>query len=178
MSEDLLALTAQIVSAHVKKNTVEVGDLPALIRDVFRTLSGLGETAPPPVADAAKPAVPATKSVFASHIVCMEYGEDDHVETAPDDRARPFDRSVPFEIQPARDLSDGRARLCQNALLPRQTNGAGQKPRRRAEESRPPQINRACDDRVPVGGTRSAAFERTRLAFLFERQRCLVEILS
>ena len=43
MSEDLLALTAQIVSAHVTKNTVEVADLPALIRDVFRTLSGLGE---------------------------------------------------------------------------------------------------------------------------------------
>src|SRR5580698_9259223 len=75
MSEDLLALTAQIVSAHVKKNAVEVGDLPALIRDVFRTLSGLGEAAPAPVADAAKPAVPATKSVFASHIICMECGK-------------------------------------------------------------------------------------------------------
>jgi predicted transcriptional regulator len=75
MSEDLLALTAQIVSAHVKKNSVEVGDLPALIRDVFRTLSGLGETAPAPAADAAKPAVPATKSVFASYIICMECGK-------------------------------------------------------------------------------------------------------
>jgi predicted transcriptional regulator len=75
MSEDLLALTAQIVSAHVQKNTVEVADLPALIRDVFRTLSGLGETAPAPVADSAKPAVPATKSVFATHIICMECGK-------------------------------------------------------------------------------------------------------
>jgi predicted transcriptional regulator len=75
MSEDLLALTAQIVSAHVKKNTVEVADLPTLIRDVYRTLSGLGDAAPAPVAEAAKPAVPATKSVFASHIICMECGK-------------------------------------------------------------------------------------------------------
>ena len=75
MSEDLLALTAQIVSAHVKKNTVEVGDIPTLIRDVYKTLSGLGDAAPAPVAEAAKPAVPATKSVFASHIICMECGK-------------------------------------------------------------------------------------------------------
>ncbi|MGD0432675.1 MAG: MucR family transcriptional regulator [Acetobacteraceae bacterium] len=61
MSEDLLALTAQIVSAHVQKNTVEVADLPALIRDVFRTLSGLGEAAPAPAPEAAKPAVPAAR---------------------------------------------------------------------------------------------------------------------
>src|SRR3954452_13100425 len=74
MSEDVLALTAQIVSAHVTKNAVDVGDLPALIRDVFRTLSGLGD-APAPVVDTAKPAVPATKSVFASHIICMECGK-------------------------------------------------------------------------------------------------------
>jgi predicted transcriptional regulator len=75
MSEDLLALTAQIVSAHVTKNTVEVGELPTLIRDVYRTLLGLGDAAPAPVAEAAKPAVPATKSVFASHIICMECGK-------------------------------------------------------------------------------------------------------
>jgi predicted transcriptional regulator len=75
MSEDLLALTAQIVSAHVTKNTVEVGDLPTLIRDVFRTLSGLGGAAPTPVTETAKPAVPAARSVFASHIICMECGK-------------------------------------------------------------------------------------------------------
>ncbi len=75
MSEDVLTLTAQIVSAHVKKNAVEVADLPTLIREVFRTLSGLGEAAPAPVAESAKPAVPAARSVFASHIICMECGK-------------------------------------------------------------------------------------------------------
>lgn len=80
MTEDVLALTAQIVSAHVKKNAVETGDLPVLIRDVFRTLSGLGGSPAPaaepaPVAESAKPAVPATKSVFQDHIICMECGK-------------------------------------------------------------------------------------------------------
>ena len=76
MSEDVLALTAQIVSAHVTKNTVDVGDLPALIRDVFRTLSTLGEGgAPAPAPEPTKPVVPAARSVFASHIICMECGK-------------------------------------------------------------------------------------------------------
>jgi len=74
MPEDVLALTAQIVSAHVTKNAVDVGELPTLIREVFRTLSGLGE-APAPAAETAKPAVPAARSVFASHIICMECGK-------------------------------------------------------------------------------------------------------
>lgn len=78
MADDVLALTAQIVSAHVTKNTVDAGDLPALIRDVFNTLSGLGEDAPAPRAaepEAARPAVPAAKSVFPSYIVCMACGK-------------------------------------------------------------------------------------------------------
>jgi predicted transcriptional regulator len=75
MPEDVLALTAQIVSAHVTKNTVDVGDLPTLIRDVFRTLSSLGEAAPAPVPEPTKPVVPAARSVFASHIICMECGK-------------------------------------------------------------------------------------------------------
>jgi len=80
MAEDVLSLTAQIVSAHVTKNAVEVGALPDLIRDVFSTLSSLGDTpAAAPVSaaatDVATPAVPATKSVFATHIICMECGK-------------------------------------------------------------------------------------------------------
>jgi predicted transcriptional regulator len=75
MPEDVLALTAQIVSAHVTKNTVDVGDLPGLIRDVFRTLSTLGDAAPAPAPEATKPVVPAARSVFASHIICMECGK-------------------------------------------------------------------------------------------------------
>ncbi|MFL5254879.1 MAG: MucR family transcriptional regulator [Rhodopila sp.] len=73
MSEDVLGLTAQIVSAHVTKNTVPVEELPALIREVYKTLSTVGE-APAPV-EALKPAVAVTKSVFADHIICLEDGK-------------------------------------------------------------------------------------------------------
>ena len=99
MSEDLLSLTAQIVSAHVKKNTVEVADFPALIRDVFRTLSGLGEAPPAPAADTAKPAVPAHEvGVRLAHHLHGVREEDDYVETAFDDGTWTVDRSVPVEI--------------------------------------------------------------------------------
>ena len=38
---DLLALTADIVSSHVANNSVSVNDVPQLIQNVFATLSGL-----------------------------------------------------------------------------------------------------------------------------------------
>ncbi|MEC8038155.1 MAG: MucR family transcriptional regulator, partial [Pseudomonadota bacterium] len=47
-NSELLALTADIVAAHVSNNSVAVGDLPRMIADVYDSLSGLGE-APAPV---------------------------------------------------------------------------------------------------------------------------------
>jgi predicted transcriptional regulator len=73
MAEDVLGLTAQIVSAHVTKNPVSVEDLPGLIREVYKTLASVGETAAP--VEAAKPAVPVTKSVFPDYVVCLEDGK-------------------------------------------------------------------------------------------------------
>ncbi|HTW71995.1 MAG TPA: MucR family transcriptional regulator [Acetobacteraceae bacterium] len=69
----VLALTAQIVSAHVSKNPVEPERLPELIREVYRTLAGVAEE--PAETARPKPAVPATKSVFADYIVCLEDGK-------------------------------------------------------------------------------------------------------
>ncbi|MBE0531874.1 MAG: MucR family transcriptional regulator [Rhodospirillales bacterium] len=70
---ELLELTTEIVVAHVGNNTLPVGDLAALIGDVYRTLSNLGET--PEVPEAAKPAVPIKRSVFPDYIVCLENGK-------------------------------------------------------------------------------------------------------
>ncbi len=74
MSEDMLGLTAQIVSAHVTKNPVPVEELPALIREVYKTLSTIGEVSAAPVG-APKPAVVVTKSVFPDYIVCLDCGK-------------------------------------------------------------------------------------------------------
>lgn len=73
---DLLGLTAEIVSAHVSNNSVSVNDLPALITEVHRTLSGLGG-APQPRVEAEKPtpAVPVKKSITPDYLVCLEDGK-------------------------------------------------------------------------------------------------------
>jgi predicted transcriptional regulator len=87
LSPDVLALTAQIVSAHVSNNSVTPDALPLLIQDVYRTLSGVGHT--PPAPERPQPAVPVKKSVFADHIVCLEDGKKlkmlkRHLKTAYD----------------------------------------------------------------------------------------------
>ena len=71
-TDDVLGLTARIVSAHISNNAVAVEALPALIQDVFRTLSGVHKRAPEP--ERPQPAVPVKKSVFPDHIVCLEDG--------------------------------------------------------------------------------------------------------
>lgn len=70
---DMLGLTAQIVSAHVSNNSVAPDALPALIQEVYRTLTGVGKE--PVQADKPQPAVPVKKSVFPDHIVCLEDGK-------------------------------------------------------------------------------------------------------
>lgn len=74
MDHNLLGLTAQIVSAHVSNNSIEADVLPVFIRDVYKTLSHIGQE---PVAPAEKPqpAVPVRKSVFPDYIVCLEDGK-------------------------------------------------------------------------------------------------------
>jgi predicted transcriptional regulator len=72
-NDDVLGLTAQIVSAHVSNNSVTPDSLPALIQEVYRTLSGVGRE--PPAQDKLTPAVPVKKSVFPDHIVCLEDGK-------------------------------------------------------------------------------------------------------
>ena len=69
---DLLEFTAQIVAAHVSNNPVDSETLPALIQDVFRALSEVGQ---PASADKPVPAVAVKKSVFPDYIICLEDGK-------------------------------------------------------------------------------------------------------
>jgi predicted transcriptional regulator len=71
--QDVLSLTAEIVAAHVSNNTVPLAELPALIQQVFQTLSaiGTGDQQPP----RPEPAVPIKKSVMPDYIVCLEDGK-------------------------------------------------------------------------------------------------------
>ncbi len=71
---DLLALTADIVAAHVGNNTVSVTDVPTLIAGTFAALAGVGGTAVP-AEPMREPAVPVKNSVRPDHIVCLEDGK-------------------------------------------------------------------------------------------------------
>lgn len=72
--ENLITLTADIVSAHVENNQVSVGDLPAVIAKVYGALAGLGKPVEAPVVEQ-QPAVSIRTSVKPDYIVCLEDGK-------------------------------------------------------------------------------------------------------
>ena len=76
---ELLALTAEIVAAHVSNNKLEAAELPALIRQVYGTLAGIdgvaGAVAAAKPAEKLQPAVPVKKSVTPEYIICLEDGQ-------------------------------------------------------------------------------------------------------
>lgn len=71
--DTLIALTADIVAAHVGNNNIEVAEIPTLIRSVHGALAGLGNPVEAPV-QRAEPAVPVRSSVKPDYIVCLEDG--------------------------------------------------------------------------------------------------------
>jgi predicted transcriptional regulator len=73
MTDEVLRLTAQIVSAHTAHNAVPADSLPGLIQSVYSTLLNAGN----PVAEPEKlqPAVAIKKSVFPDYIICLEDGK-------------------------------------------------------------------------------------------------------
>ena len=71
---ELLALTAEIVAAHVGNNAVGAGEVGALIQSVFDTLRGLAADEPSTPVELT-PAVPIRRSVTDEHIVCLEDGK-------------------------------------------------------------------------------------------------------
>ena len=71
---DLLALTTEIVAAHVSNNTVPVGDLGPLINQVYQSLANI-RTAPAAPAARPQPAVSIKKSIQADFLVCLEDGK-------------------------------------------------------------------------------------------------------
>jgi predicted transcriptional regulator len=71
VEDEIVGLTAQIVSAHVAANDVSTEQLSGLIRGVYQALTvGLAPAEP----ITAEPVVAAKKSVFADRILCLECG--------------------------------------------------------------------------------------------------------
>ncbi|ARN84512.1 MucR family transcriptional regulator [Candidatus Nucleicultrix amoebiphila] len=71
---EVLAMTSDIVAAHVANNNVDINDLPRLIKQVHSVLaelSGKGGLR----ADRPEPAVPVKKSIHDDYIICLEDGK-------------------------------------------------------------------------------------------------------
>ncbi|GJD47325.1 Transcriptional regulatory protein ros [Methylobacterium crusticola] len=70
----LVALTADIVSAYVSKNSVPVGELAGLLGSVHAALQNLNNP-PPPEPEKLTPPVPIRKTVTPDHIISLEDGK-------------------------------------------------------------------------------------------------------
>ena len=72
----LVDLTAEIVAAYVGKNTVAQTELPKLIGEVHRALSGaISQPSAREVLGDAKPAVTVKKSLTPDYLICLEDGK-------------------------------------------------------------------------------------------------------
>lgn len=66
----LLDKTVQIVSAYVSCNQLEIGKIPSLVEETFRSLKKISADQIGPV-----PAVPIDSSVTDDFLICLEDGE-------------------------------------------------------------------------------------------------------
>jgi predicted transcriptional regulator len=70
-----IGLTAGIVSAFVRNNSVRFTEIPALINSVHAALARVSSVQGEYPADAGKPAVAVKKSITADYIICLEDGK-------------------------------------------------------------------------------------------------------
>jgi len=69
---ELLALTTDIVTSHLSRNTLETAEISSLIREVYSTLSNVGTSEP--INDRPQPAIAIRKSIQPDYLVCLEDG--------------------------------------------------------------------------------------------------------
>lgn len=87
--QDILALTADIVSAHLSNNQVASDEIPSLIQKVYRTLANVNGENVTISTERPQPAVPIKRSVTPEYIICLEDGKKlkmlkRHLKTAYD----------------------------------------------------------------------------------------------
>ena len=71
----LFKLTASIVSAYVKRNSVPSAELPALIGQVHTALTHVSSGYGDALGDVLRPAVPVKKSIAPDYVICLEDGK-------------------------------------------------------------------------------------------------------
>jgi predicted transcriptional regulator len=132
--ETAIALTADIVAAHVSNNSVAVGDLASLISSVHSALTGLDASAVETDAPAARePVVSVRSSVKPDAIICLVCGSKNkmikrHLSTAhgitPAQYRAEFGLKVDYPMV-APNYSEQRAMLARNIGLGRKPGSEG-----------------------------------------------------
>jgi predicted transcriptional regulator len=76
VSEDeLLRMTAEVVAAYVRNNTLPTAQLAEVINAVYLSLRGLESKGVEGKVEALKPAVPIRKSITPDYLICLEDGK-------------------------------------------------------------------------------------------------------
>ena len=150
-NEQLIELTADIVSAHVANNTVSVGDVANLVQRVHQALQSLGAPAPEERQEKT-PVVSVRSSIKPDHLVCMECGRKQktlkrHLQNAhgmtPDQYRADYGLPRDYPMV-APDYSKRRSEMAQAI-------GLGRRPRTSAE-----------GDSAPAGAAKGKAAGRPR----------------
>lgn len=74
-TDNLIQLTADVVSAYVSNNPVPVPDVPSVIAQVYEALKSTRNGKPNEIVAVHTPAVSIRKSVTPEYIVCLEDGK-------------------------------------------------------------------------------------------------------
>ena len=73
--EELLRMTADVVAAYVRNNTLPTAQLAEVINAVYTSLRGLEGQPAEPQPEPQKPAVAIRKSITPEYLVCLEDGK-------------------------------------------------------------------------------------------------------
>jgi predicted transcriptional regulator len=74
-AEDILRMTAEVVSAYLSNNVLPANQISEVIQTVHSSLNALGASRIESLVEPPKPAVPVKKSVTPDYIVCLEDGK-------------------------------------------------------------------------------------------------------
>ncbi len=73
--DEVLRMTADIVSAYVSHNTLGAVQISDIINETYRSLTGLSVEREETLLEPQKPAVNPKKSIFPDYIICLEDGK-------------------------------------------------------------------------------------------------------
>ena len=74
-AEEILRMTAEVVSAYLSNNMLPASQISEVIQTVHSSLNALGTGKTESASEPPKPAVPVKKSVTPDYIICLEDGK-------------------------------------------------------------------------------------------------------